>query len=405
MVDIFATDKLRKAYPEYQQFIALHLYPLERQLLSIPFSEASAILEEKRTLARSMGLWAPYLPAEEGHIGLTMLEFAQISELLATTPYGHYVFNCQAPDIGYIELRHQHASAEQKQRYLKPLTEGAIRSCFSMTEPGHAGSNPLLMSTTAAREGDEWVINGRKWFTTAADGASFAVVMAITDSGAPKYERASMIIVPTNTPGFNLVRNIPVLGDTGDGYHSHAEIEYKDCRVPAANLLGAVGSGFRLAQERLGPGRIHHCMRWIGICERALDLMCRRAVERDMGDGQLLADKQTIQHWIAESRAEINASRYLVLHTAEMLDRLGAKAVRNEISAIKFFVADVLGKVLDRSVQTHGALGLTDATPLSFWYRHERGARIYDGPDEVHKSALARSVLKPYLNPQDQSVK
>lgn len=405
MVDIFATDKLRKAYPEYQQFIALHLYPLERQLLSIPFSEASAILEEKRTLARSMGLWAPYLPAEEGHIGLTMLEFAQISELLATTPFGHYVFNCQAPDIGNIELLHRHASDEQKQRYLKPLTEGAIRSCFSMTEPGHAGSNPLLMSTTAAREGDEWVINGRKWFTTAADGASFAVVMAITDSGAPKYERASMIIVPTNTPGFNLVRNIPVMGDTGDGYLSHAEIEYKDCRVPAANLLGAVGSGFRLAQERLGPGRIHHCMRWIGICERALDLMCRRAVERDMGDGQLLADKQTIQHWIAESRAEINASRYLVLHTAEMLDRLGAKAVRNEISAIKFFVADVLGKVLDRSVQTHGALGLTDATPLSFWYRHERGARIYDGPDEVHKSALARSVLKPYLNPQDQSVK
>jgi alkylation response protein AidB-like acyl-CoA dehydrogenase len=261
------------------------------------------------------------------------------------------------------------------------------------------------MSTTAARDGDEWVINGRKWFTTAADGASFAVVMAITDSGAPKYERASMIIVPTNTPGFNLVRNIPVMGDTGDGYHSHAEIEYNDCRVPAANLLGAVGSGFRLAQERLGPGRIHHCMRWIGICERALDLMCRRAVERDLGDGQLLADKQTIQHWIAESRAEINASRYLVLHTAEMLDRLGAKAVRNEISAIKFFVADVLGKVLDRSVQTHGALGLTDATPLSYWYRHERGARIYDGPDEVHKSALARSVLKPYLNPQDQSVK
>jgi alkylation response protein AidB-like acyl-CoA dehydrogenase len=405
MVDIFATDKLRKAYPEYQQFIALHLYPLERQLLSIPFSEASAILEEKRTLARAMGLWAPYLPAEEGHIGLTMLEFAQISELLATTPYGHYVFNCQAPDIGNIELLHRHASDEQKQRYLKPLTEGAIRSCFSMTEPGHAGSNPLLMSTTAARDGDEWVINGRKWFTTAADGASFAVVMAITDTGTPKYERASMIIVPTNTPGFNLVRNIPVLGDTGDGYHSHSEIEYKDCRVPAANLLGAVGSGFRLAQERLGPGRIHHCMRWIGICERALDLMCRRAVERDMGDGQLLADKQTIQHWIAESRAEINASRYLVLHTAEMLDRLGAKAVRNEISAIKFFVADVLGKVLDRSVQAHGALGLTDATPLSYWYRHERGARIYDGPDEVHKSALARSVLKPYLNLQDQSVK
>jgi alkylation response protein AidB-like acyl-CoA dehydrogenase len=203
-----------------------------------------------------------------------------------------------------------------------------------------------------------------------------------------------MILVPTDTAGFNIIRNIPIMGEAGEGYMSHAEIEYNNCRVPVTNLIGDEGSGFVLAQERLGPGRIHHCMRWIGICERAFELMCERARTRDMGDGTMLGDKQTIQNWIAESRAEINAARYMVLHTAHRIDQEGAKAARQDISAIKFFVADVLMKVLDRSVQAHGALGITDDTLLSFWYRHERGARIYDGPDEVHKSSLARSILK-----------
>lgn len=394
MVDIFATDKLKKLLPKYKAFVEKELYPLEIAMVNIPFHEAEPILRQKRELAKQQKLWAPYLPKKEGGAGLNLTEFGQISEILGTTPFGHYTFNCQAPDIGNIELLHQHASASLRKKFLEPLVHGEIRSCFSMTEPGLAGSNPVHMETMAKREGQEYVINGTKWFTTAADGSAFAIVMANTNPSASPYERASMIVVPTDTKGFNLVRNIPIMGEAGEGYMSHAEIEYNDCRVPVTNIIGKEGTGFLLAQERLGPGRIHHCMRWIGICERAFKLMCQRAKTRDMGDGQMLGDKQTIQNWIAESRAEINAARYMVLHTAYKIDQEGAKAARQEISTIKFFVADVLMKVLDRSIQTHGALGITDDTLLSFWYRHERGARIYDGPDEVHKQSLARSILK-----------
>jgi alkylation response protein AidB-like acyl-CoA dehydrogenase len=394
MVELFATDLLKKLLPAYRNFIEKELYPLEIALVNIPFNEADQILQQKRKLARKKGLWAPYLPEAEGGSGLSLTEFGQISEIMGTTPFGHYVFNCNAPDIGNIELLHRHASPALKKKFLHPLINGKIRSCFSMTEPGSAGSNPSILETTAIRKGDKYVINGHKWFTTAADGASFAVVMAVTDPAATPYERASMIIVPADTKGFNIVRNIPIMGETGEGYMSHAEIIYDNCTVPVTNLVGKEGSGFVLAQERLGPGRIHHCMRWIGICERAFQLMCDRARTRSMGDGSVLADKQTIQNWIAESRAEINAARYMVLHTAFKIDKEGAKAARHEISAIKFFVADVLMKVLDRSIQTHGALGVTDDTLLSFWYRHERGARIYDGPDEVHKSSLAKAILK-----------
>jgi len=354
------------------------------------------ILDEKRQVARELGIWAPYLSEENGGLGLSMMEFAQLSEILARTPFGHYALNCQAPDIGNIELLHQYASDPLKSQYLKPLMQGEVRSCFSMTEPDFAGSNPVHMGTTAVKEGDEYVINGHKWFTTAADGAAFAIVMAVTDPDASPYQRASMILVPTENPGFELVRNIPIMGEAGEGYHSHAEIRYSDCRVPTANLIGEEGGGFLLAQARLGPGRIHHCMRWLGISERALDLMCRRAVSRTLGGGQMLSDKQSVQNWIAESRAEINAARYMVLHAAHKMDREGAKAARIEISTIKFYVANVMTKVLDRAIQTHGALGVTDDTVLAYWYRHERGARIYDGPDEVHKASVARAVLKPY---------
>ena len=394
MVELFATERLKKILPRFKSFVEEELFPLEIALLQLPFGQAEEILNHKRKKAKSMGLWAPYLPEKDGGMGLSMMEFAQVSEQMAATPFGHYVFNCQAPDIGNIELMHRHASAGLQKKYLKPLMEGRIRSCFSMTEPEFAGSNPVNMGTTAMREGDEYVINGHKWFTTAADGAEFAIVMAVTEPGASAYEKASMLLVPTDTPGFHLVRNISIMGESGGGYLSHAEIEYANCRVPAANLIGKPGNGFALAQERLGPGRIHHCMRWIGICERAFSLMCNRALERDMGDGQKLADKQIIRHWIAESRAEINAARYMVLHAAHKMDQEGAKAAKNEISTIKFFVADILMKVLDRSIQAHGAMGITDDTVLSFWYRHERGARIYDGPDEVHKSSLAKSILK-----------
>jgi acyl-CoA dehydrogenase len=396
MVNIFATDKLKEIYPQVKNFVEQELYPIEMELLRIPFNKANIILKEKRDKAKKEKLWTPYLPEADGGLGFTMTEFAQLSELMATTPFGHYVFNCQAPDIGNIELMHKHTSIELKEKYLLPLMKGEIRSCFSMTEPEFAGSNPINMGTTAVLEGDEYIINGHKWFTSAADGASFAIVMANTNNNASPYERASMILVPTDTNGFELKRNISVMGEAGEGYLSHGEIVYTNCRVPASHLIGKEGEGFLLAQERLGPGRIHHCMRWIGICERAFSMMCKRAVERDMGDGTKLAHKQTIQNWIAESRAEINAARYMVLHAAHKMDAEGNKAAKNEISTIKFFAADILLKVLDRAIQTHGALGITDDTLLSFWYRHERGARIYDGPDEVHKSSLAKSIFKEF---------
>ncbi len=396
MVNIFTSERLKEFYPRIKKFVEEELYPVEMELLRLPFNKSAIILNGKRDKAKQQGLWAPYLSEKDGGLGLTMIEFAQVSELLATTPFGHYTLNCQAPDIGNIELMHKHSSPALKEKYLYPLMKGEIRSCFSMTEPEFAGSNPINMGTTATFEGDQYIINGHKWFTTAADGASFAIVMANTNSNASAYERASMIIVPTDTKGFYLKRNISIMGEAGEGYLSHGEIEYINCRVPATNLIGKEGSGFLLAQERLGPGRIHHCMRWIGICERAFHLMCKRAAERNMGDGTQLGQKQTIQNWIAESRAEINAARFMVLHVAEKLDKEGAKAAKHDISTIKFFVADILMKVLDRSIQTHGALGLTDDTLLSFWYRHERGARIYDGPDEVHKTSLAKSILKEY---------
>tara|TARA_R110001592_G_scaffold9919_4_gene51949 strand:- start:2034 stop:3230 length:1197 start_codon:yes stop_codon:yes gene_type:complete len=396
MTELFATDKLKALYPKVKQFIEEELYPSELYFLKDPWDEVKYILKAKREKAKELGLWAPYLSEEEGGAGLTLTEFGQLSELLGRTPLGHYVLNCQAPDIGNIELMHQFASAELKEKYLAPLMKGEIRSCFSMTEPDFAGSNPVNMGTTAVLDGDELVINGHKWFTTAADGATFAIVMAVTNPDAEPHKRASMIVVPTDTSGFELTRNIPVMGDVGEGYLSHAEIHYVNCRVPKSNLIGEMGSGFMLAQQRLGPGRIHHCMRWIGICERAFDMMCERAASRELRDGRMLGHQQTIQNWIAESRAEINASRYMVLHAAQKIDNEGSKAARLEISTIKFYVADVLMKVLDRAIQVHGALGITDDTLLSFWYRHERGARIYDGPDEVHKASLAKAILKGY---------
>lgn len=398
MDEYFLTDKVKRYRPKVRTFIQEEIIPIELEILSKPFFESTEQLDGLRNQVKAKGLWAPHLSEKHGGLGLNMIEFAILSEEMGKSPLGHYVFNCQAPDIGNMELLEHYASEDLKEEFLEPLRQGKIRSCFSMTEPEFAGSNPVMMGTTAKKEGKDYVINGHKWFTTAADGASFAVVMAITDSSADPYQRASMIIVPTNTPGFNLVRNIPIMGEAGEGYFSHAEIKYESCRVPQNYRIGDEGAGFVLAQERLGPGRIHHCMRWIGIAERAFDMMCKRAVSRELAPGRKLGDQQTIQHWIAESRAAINASRYMVLHTAKQLDEKGTKAVRQEISTIKFYVADMLMKVLDHAVQIHGALGITDDTVLSFWYRHERGARIYDGPDEVHKTSLAKHILKAYRN-------
>lgn len=398
MIELFATQLLKELLPKFKNFLTEEILPQEMELMNTPFLKLeNGILKEKRQKAKDAGLWAPHLSKEHGGLGLTLMEFAMVSEALAWTPFGHYIFNCQAPDIGNMELLEKYANPDLKSKYLKPLHNGDIRSCFSMTEPEHAGSNPTMMSTSAILEGNEYVINGHKWFTSSADGASFAVVMAVTNSDNPNpYERASMIIVPTDNPGFELVRNISIMGEPGEGYISHSEVKYNNCRVPKENLIHNEGTGFLLAQERLGPGRIHHCMRWIGISERALDMMCKRAVSRKIRGNTMLAHQQTIQNWIAESKAEINAARLMVLHTAHKIEHEGVKAARQEISTIKFYVAGILQKVLDRAIQTHGALGITDDTVLSWWYRHERGARIYDGPDEVHKSVLARGVLKKY---------
>ena len=379
----------------YQAFLKEFIYPIEKEIIYGSFKSHLPKLRELRALAKSKGLFTPHLSVDEGGLGLSLPEFARISEVLGTSPLGHYIFNCNAPDIGNMELMHAFASPFLKETFLKPLQRGEIRSCFSMTEPEHAGSNPIHMSTTAVLEGDEYVINGHKWFTTAADGAQFTIVMAITNPEAENvYQRASMILVPLDNPGYRLIRNISIMGDEGEDYLSHGEVEFTNCRVPKSYLIGEEGQGFTLAQVRLGPGRIHHCMRWIGICERALGLMCDRAMSRELNPGKFLSGQQTIQNWIAESAAEIKASRLLVLHTAEKIEKEGAKAAKEDISTIKFFVSDVLMKVLDRAIQVHGALGITDDTLLSFWYRHERGARIYDGPDEVHKSVLAKSILK-----------
>src|SRR5471032_1857561 len=265
-----------------------------------------------------------------------------------------------------------------------------------MTEPGRAGSNPTWLDTTAIEDDGQWVITGKKWFTSSADGASFAIVMAVTAPDAQPHLRASMIIVPCDTPGFKLLRNIPVMGPGGDGWPTHSEIEYNEVRVPLANLLGGRGAGFALAQERLGPGRIHHCMRWIGICERSFELMCKRAATRQLSPDTFLGSKQTVQTWIAESRASIDAARLLVLHAGWKMQREGQRGARQEISAVKYFVAGVLQEVLDRAIQVHGALGMTDDTPLAYWFRHERAARIYDGPDEVHKGVVAKACLRKY---------
>jgi acyl-CoA dehydrogenase len=394
----YSGSEFQELLQKYRKFTQDHLFPLDLSVVTGSFQDFLPELNSLREKAKNEGLFAPHLSRSEGGLGLNLVQFAQVSEILGQSPLGHFTFNCQAPDIGNMELLHLFGTEYQKKTFLKPLQEGKIRSCFAMTEPDLAGSNPINLATKAVKEGDSYRINGHKWFTTAADGAGFTIVMAVTNPEAESpHQKASMIIVPIPTPGFRLIRNISIMGEAGSGYFSHGEVLFENCVVPKENLIGIEGQGFVLAQERLGPGRIHHCMRWIGICERVFDMMCRRAMERELSPGKKLADQQTIQNWIAESRAEIKASRLLVLDTAQKMEQFGAKAVREDISTIKFYVADVLMKVIDRAIQVHGALGITDDTLLSFWYRHERGARIYDGPDEVHKSALARSILKNYL--------
>jgi acyl-CoA dehydrogenase len=374
-MDFTASPRAREIAAALRRFLDRAVIPLEGPFLESGFGAVAQPLAAVREEAR-------------------LLEFAQAGEVLGRSPLGHYACHCQAPDAGNLELLLHHGSPEQKERWLRPLARGEVRSCFAMTEPDYPGSNPVWMGTVARREGDEYVLDGNKWFTSSADGAAFAVVMALTDpEAADRYARASLFLVPTDAPGFTLRENLPVMGERGEGWASHGAVDLAGVRVPAADRLGAEGAGFALAQERLGPGRIHHCMRWIGICERAFDLLCDRAASRELSPGIPLGSKAFVQAWIAESRAEIDAARLLVLRTAWRIDREGAKAVRNDVSLLKFHVAAVLQRVLDRSIQAHGAYGLLDRTPLAYWWRHERAARIYDGPDEVHLIAAGKRIL------------
>jgi alkylation response protein AidB-like acyl-CoA dehydrogenase len=399
-VNIFEPgEQTRALLQRVQAFVDDELLPAEPRLLGRRFGDALPELERLRGRVRAQGLWAPQVPRELGGLGLTLLDHALVSEKLGQTTYGHYVFGAQAPDAGNIEILHLHGSPEQKERFLKPLARGAVRSCFALTEPEMPGSNPTLLATTARREGGEYVLDGRKWFASSADGAAFAIVAAVTDPAAPRHRRATFFIVPTDTAGYRLVRNVPVLGHEGDGWASHGELELRDCRVPESLRLGAEGAGFAMAQDRLGPGRIHHCMRWLGICERAFDLMCRRAASRRMDEKDTLARKDLVKAWVAECRARIEGARLLVLQTAWKLDRHGFEAAQVDVSLCKFHVAEVLSQVVDRAVQVHGALGITADTPLGYFWTSERAARIYDGPDEVHKLAAGRRILKKYEEP------
>ncbi|MDJ0720573.1 MAG: acyl-CoA dehydrogenase family protein [Desulfobacterales bacterium] len=395
-VDFAISEKMQTVIGMIDEFVERELVPLEPLLLQGRFAEIEPELTRRRQTVKQMELWAPNHPVEYGGMGLDLVEHALVSEALGRTPLGHYVFGCQAPDAGNAEILHLHGTAAQKQKYLRPLVDGRIRSCFSMTEVEMPGSNPTMLATTAVKEGSDYVIDGQKWYTTSSDGAAFAIVMAVTNPEAPPYLRASMILVPTDAPGFNQARIIPVMGETGRGYFSHGEILYQSCRVPQENLLGPEGHGFIIAQERLGPGRIHHCMRWIGICNRAFALMCRRAASREIAPGRMLATKQIVQAWIAESAAAIQAARLAVLHAAWKMVHEGHKAARTEISLIKFQVANTMMDVIDRALQVHGGLGMTDDTILAFFYRHERAARIYDGADEVHKISAAKQILNNY---------
>lgn len=395
MSNLFVTDRTRALRPSIQAYLDEHILPNELAWLKQPFGELESMLRTHKKAMQNLGIWNLYHGADHGGPELSLTEVAQVGETLGQTVFGLFLCNAQAPDAGNLELLLKYANPRLQKRFVAPMLAGEMRSCFGMTEPDLAGSNPVRMHTTAVRDGDTYVINGRKWFTTGADGASLCIVMAITNPEAEKpHQRASMIVVPTDTVGFLRERNISIMGHEGSGWLSHAEVSLKDVRVPVSNRLGGEGKGFLLAQERLGPGRIHHCMRWIGMAERSFQLMVDRAASRELSDGVMLGDKQMVQTWIAESRAEIDASRLLVLHTAHAIETEGAKAARDQISIIKFTVAGMLNRVVDRAIQVHGGLGVTDDTILSFLYREERAARIYDGTDETHKASLARRILR-----------
>ena len=392
VADLRPTDEALELRERVRAFMDAHVYPNE-QALDREDDAADALVGELRARAKAEGLWAPHLPPEAGGSSGSFLVYAHLNEEIGRSLWGQLVFNCQAPDAGNGEILWHFGTEEQKRRFLDPLVSGEARSFFSMTEPGVPGSDPTTLQTRAARDGDDWVIDGHKWFSSGAEGAAFGIVMAVTDPDADAHHRASQIIVPADTPGVEIVRAIPTMGHRGRGWTTHCEVRYSGVRVPVANTLGEIGEGFRIAQKRLGPGRIHHVMRWLGQMQRAFELMCSYALERETFGGPL-AEKQTVQNWIADSAAEIQACRLLTLQAAHRLDT-GDEA-RVEISLVKFYAARVLHDVIDRAIQVHGALGLTDLTPLGAMYLAARTMRLVDGPDEVHRMVVSRDVLKAY---------
>jgi len=383
-------------------FVREEIMPIET--LDLSHDQALTFIKPLQDQVRERGLWAAHLPSSLGGMGFGQVRLGLMHEILGQTPYGPVVFGNNAPDSGNAELLAagmEMTGDDQeyiRERWLQPLLDGEIRSGFSMTEPETAGSDPRLLKTRAVKDGDEWVINGHKWYTTNGSVADILVVMAVTNPDIHPYQGSSMFVVPANTPGVNIVRDVGSMDDPDNHYGrfgNHAEIRYVDVRIPAENLIGPEGSGFLLAQARLGPGRIHHCMRWLGQSQRAFDMMCERAVSR-FTHGSLLSEKQTVQNWIADSRAEMHAARLMTLHAAWKMDQVGASASRDEIAMIKYYGAAVLHNVIDRAIQTHGALGYSTDLPLERMYRWARAARIYDGPDEVHRQTVARHALKNY---------
>jgi alkylation response protein AidB-like acyl-CoA dehydrogenase len=392
IVDLRPTDEILALRARYRAFMEERVYPNE-PALGREDDEADALMAGLRAHAKEEGLWAPHLPAEAGGTSGSFLVYAYLNEEIGRSIWAQLVFGCQAPDAGNAEILWQFGTEEQKERWLRPLVAGEVRSFFSMTEPEVAGSDPTTLRARAVRDGDEWVIDGHKWFSSGAEGAAFGIVMAVTDPDAEPHRRATQIVVPADTPGVEIVRAVPTMGHRGRGWTTHCEVRYTGVRVPVSNTLGEVGDGFRIAQRRLGPGRIHHVMRWLGQMQRAFELMCSYALERE-AFGSPLAEKQTVQNWIADSAAEIQACRLMTLDAAHKIDQ-GDEA-RVEVSLIKFYAARVLNEVIDRAVQVHGARGLTDETPLAAMYAMARGARIYDGPDEVHRLVVARRILKSF---------
>lgn len=366
------------------EFVRNEVIPAESQEFT------PALVQELRAKARHAGVFGPQLPRELGGLGLGTVGMCVVFEQAGRSFLGPVALHCSAPDEGNMHLLAHHANDAQRKQYLEPLIEGKIRSCFAMTEPAPgAGSDPTMMMTRAERVDGGWEITGRKWFATGADGADFAVAIAVTDPNADRHHRATMFLVPTNTPGYRFVRNVPVMG--GHGFGGHGEVDFDHVRVPDSAIVGKAGDGFKLAMIRLGPARLTHCMRWMGVAQRAIEIATSYAKER-AAFGKKLAEHQSIQWMIADSEIELHASRLMVLHAA--WEHENGSEIRHESSICKVFVAEAVNRIIDRAVQICGALGVSGDTPLEDFYREVRAFRIYDGPSEVHRMVIARNVLK-----------